>query len=136
MPEGIIAKLRAFFEGDAGVHKVASDPALTAELLLLFRVALADGKVEKSELETLRNIAEQAFGIPPESFGKVVTYLHDFGYEVTGSQAAELFRKMPYERKRELIEHMTAVANADHDLDQREVGIIRRTIALLNSDGD
>jgi uncharacterized tellurite resistance protein B-like protein len=122
------------FEGDPGVQKVAHDSALTAELLLLFRVALADGNVEKSELETLRNIADQAFGIDPESFGKVVNYLHDFGYEVTGRQAAELFRKMPYERKKDLIEHMTAVATADHNLDDREVGLIRRTIALLNED--
>lgn len=136
LPEGMIAKLRMLFEGDAAVHKVASDPALTAELLLLFRVALTDGKVEKSELTTLRNIAKQAFGIEPESFGKVVNYLHDFGYEVTGRQAAALFRRMPYERKKELIEHMTAVAKADHALDEREIGLIRRTIALLNDEGD
>lgn len=132
MPEGIIAKLRMLFEGDPAVHKVASDPALTAELLLLFRVALADGRVEKSELATLRNIAKQAFGIEPESFGKVVNYLHDFGYEVTGRQAAALFRRMPFERKKELIEHMTAVGKSDHALDEREIALIRRTIALLN----
>ena len=133
MAEGILAKLRTLFEGDPGVRKVANDPALTAELLLLFRVVLADGEVKAEELSTLKTIAREAFGIGEGSFGEVVSYLHDFGYETSGAQAAELFASMPFERKEALIGHMTAIANADHDLDDREVGLIRRTIARLNA---
>lgn len=134
MTSGILEKLVAFFEGDPAVKKVARDPSITAELLLLFRVALADGKVEQSEMEMLKRIAKEAFGIEPDSFAEVVRYLHEFGYETSGKQAAEIFRAMPYERKKALVEHMEAIARSDHNLDEREAALIRRTIEKLNED--
>ena len=132
MTPSIIDRLVAFFEGDPAVRRVAQDPSVTAELLLLFRVALADGKVEQAEMDTLKRIAQEAFGIGPESFPDVVRYLHEFGYETTGKQAAEVFRSMSYERKKALVEHMEAIARSDHSLDEREAGLIRRTIEKLN----
>ena len=124
MTPSIIDRLVAFFEGDPAVRKVAQDPSVTAELLLLFRVALADGKVEQAEMDMLKRIAEEAFGIGPESFPDVVRYLHEFGYETTGKQAAEVFRSMSYERKKALVEHMEAIARSDHSLDEREAGLL------------
>lgn len=132
MAPSIIDRLVTFFEGDPAVRKVAHDPTITAELLLLFRVVLADGKVEEAEMDMLKRIAEEAFGIGPESFPDVVRYLHEYGYETTGRQAAEVFQSMSYERKKALVEHMEAIARSDHDLDEREAGVIRRTIEKLN----
>ena len=43
MATGLLAQLKAMFDGDPGVRKVADDPLLSAELLLLFRMILADG---------------------------------------------------------------------------------------------
>ena len=46
MATGLLAQLKELFEGDPGVRKVADDPVLSAELLLLFRMILADGLVQ------------------------------------------------------------------------------------------
>ena len=63
----LFSKVRELFEGDPVVRKVADDPALSAEILLLFRMVLADGEVDEAELETLRRICADAFGIDGES---------------------------------------------------------------------
>ena len=85
MPEGFLSRVRMLFEGDPAIRRVADDPVLTAELLLLFRMILADGAVEEKELETFRRICRDSFGIPEDSLGGVIRYLQDFGYETTGS---------------------------------------------------
>ena len=136
MLENLVARLRGLFDIDESVERVVHDPAQTAELLLLFRVVLADGKVEKTELDAIRRIAQEAFGIGPASFPKVVKYLQDFGYETTAAQAANIFRALPYERKVALIRHMEEIAKADHRLDEKEASLIQRTIALLNEEPD
>ena len=46
-------------EGDPGIRKVADDPVLSAELLLLFRMILADGKVDDSEMKAFRRICRE-----------------------------------------------------------------------------
>ena len=134
MLESFVAKLRDLFDVDDSVERVVHDPALTAELLLLFRVVLADGKVEQVELDAIKRIAHEAFGIGPVSFSKVVRYLQDFGYETSARQAADIFRALPFERKASLVRHMEEIARADNNLDEREAALIRRTIALLNED--
>ncbi|MCB1383882.1 MAG: TerB family tellurite resistance protein [Notoacmeibacter sp.] len=134
MLESFVARLRDLFDVDESVERVVHDPALTAELLLLFRVVLADGKVEQVELDAIKRIAHEAFGIGPVSFSKVVRYLQDFGYETSARQAADIFRALPFERKASLVRHMEEIARADNNLDEREAALIRRTIALLNED--
>ena len=59
MLDTIVAKLRELFDVDDSVERVVHDPAQTAELLLLFRVVLADGKVEQVELDAIKRIAQR-----------------------------------------------------------------------------
>ena len=75
MPRGLLAKLREVFEGNLSIRKVANDPALMAELLLLLRMALADGAISERELTTLRRIAEEAFGIAEADLVPVMQHL-------------------------------------------------------------
>jgi len=42
MAQGLLAKLRELIQGNASVRKVANDPALMAELLLLFEEPVED----------------------------------------------------------------------------------------------
>ncbi|MEP4752324.1 MAG: TerB family tellurite resistance protein, partial [Nitratireductor sp.] len=77
MAEGFLAKLRVLVEGDPAVRRVADDPVLSAELLLLFRMILADGEVDEKELETFRRICREAFGIGEDGLKNVIRYLHD-----------------------------------------------------------
>ena len=74
MASGLLAQLRELFEGDPGVRKVADDPILSAELLLLFRMILADGQVTDSEMAVFKRICRDSFGIGEESIEGIVEY--------------------------------------------------------------
>ena len=84
MLQGLLDNVISLFEGDSGVRKVADDPVLSAELLLLFRMILADGAVSETEMAVFRRICREAFGIGEESIDGVIEYLNDFGYETNG----------------------------------------------------
>jgi uncharacterized tellurite resistance protein B-like protein len=131
MAQGLLAKVRSLFEGDPGVRKVAEDPALTAELLLLFRMILADGEISDSELGVFRKICRESFGIGEDSVDGVVEFLNDYGYETSGAQALELFRELDPERRKLLALHMAEIAKADSQLAEKEVRLLRRTLEVL-----
>ena len=131
MAASLLKQIRNLFEGDPGVRKVADDPVLTAELLLLFRMILADGAVDESERKVFRRICEESFGIGGESLDAVVEYLNDFGYETTAAQAVALFKELDVERRKLLARHMAEIAKADRQLAENEVRLLRRTLDML-----
>ncbi|MBN9071676.1 MAG: TerB family tellurite resistance protein [Rhizobiales bacterium] len=133
---GLIAHIRSLFEGDPGARKVADDPVLSAELLLLFRMILADGEVEEHEMATFRRICRESFGIADESMDAVVRYLNDFGYETNGGQALALFRGLKIERRQQLARHMAEIAKADKQLASQEIRLLRRIMDTLGLDAD
>jgi uncharacterized tellurite resistance protein B-like protein len=131
MATGVLQQIKSLFEGDPGVRRVADDPVLSAELLLLFRMILADGAVADAEMDTLRRICRDSFGIADESFEAVVEYLNDFGYETNGAQAIQMFQDMDVDRRKTLALHMAEIAKADEQLAENEVRLLRRTMQLL-----
>jgi uncharacterized tellurite resistance protein B-like protein len=132
MPETRLRSVREFFEGNPSVRKVAGDAALTAELLLLFRMMLADGEVSEAEMATFRRICADSFGIGANDIEQVTEYLHDFGYETTGRQAAEIFLEMERGRRVLLMTHLIEIARADEELTKREVDLAKRLALLLD----
>lgn len=134
MVSGFFDKLLSLFDADRTVERVAEDPILTAELLLLFRMILVDGEVSESELAMFRRICKEAFGIEESAMEQVVEYLQDVGYETSIAQSLALFRKLDRERKLVLARHMVAVAKADTQLRQTEMQLLDRTFKLLEID--
>ena len=134
MPRGLLSRLMSVFEGDPGVRKVADDPVLSAELLLLFRMILADGSVSDSEMTTFKRICIESFGIDEASFAGVVEYLNDFGYETSGAQAIDLFRELDEDRRKLLARHMGEIAKADSQLADPELRLLQRTLEVLDID--
>ena len=121
-------------EGDPGIRKVADDPVLSAELLLLFRMILADGKVDDAELTAFRRICRDVFSIQEESIDGVVEYLNDFGYETSGTQALGVFHELDVERRKLLARNMAEIAKADAQLADQEIRLLKRTLELLKLD--
>jgi uncharacterized tellurite resistance protein B-like protein len=132
MAESLIARFVSLFEGDSGVRMVAEDPVLSAELLLLFRMILADGAVTETEMQAFRRICSEAFAIPETSIDSVIEYLNETGYETTGAQALAMFRVLDEDRRRLLVKHMADIAKADSQLAQAEVRLLRRTLEVLD----
>ncbi len=131
MAFALLDQIRSIFDGDPGVRKVADDPVLSAELLMLFRMILADGSISESEMETFRRICRESFSIPEESMDKVIDYLNDSGYETSGSQAMALFQELDVDRRKLLARHMAEIAKADRHLAENEVKLLRRTLDIL-----
>ena len=131
MAGGLVAQIRSLLDGDPGVRKVANDPVIAAELLLLFRMILADGEVEEHEMAIFRRICRDSFGIGEDSIEGVIRYLNDFGYETNGSQALAMFRGLNLERRQALAQHMAEIAKADHQLAAQEVQLLRRVLDAL-----
>ena len=134
MVHGLLARLRELIEGNPDVTKVANDPALMAELLLLFRIILADGEASEEELAAFRRICAEAFGIEGENLDLVLGHLQDFGYEISLTQSIAVFRELGRERRVALARHMAEIAKADAHLSAREVRLIARVIDLLDLD--
>ena len=131
MASGLIGRLVDFFEGDVAIRKVAEDPALSAEILLLFRMVLADGEVSEAEIATLKRICEQAFGLNEADFAKVVGWLQEYGYETGTPEALATFRQFPRERRVALARHMAEIAKADAHLNKSEVRLLARLLEAL-----
>ena len=124
-------RVRTLFEGDPAVKRVADDPALSAELMLLLRMVLADGEVDEAEMATFRHICAEAFGISGEGLRQVTEYLQDFGYEITTPKALELYATLPMDRRVALARHMAEIAKADQDFSAKEAELLKRTLSLL-----
>jgi uncharacterized tellurite resistance protein B-like protein len=131
MPQGFINRMLSVFEGNPGVNRVAEDPILMAELLLLFRMIMADGEATEAELDTLQRICRDSFGIADADIDDVIDYLRDFGYETNIAQSLAMFRDLDGDRKRQLARHMVAIAKADQSLEKQEVALLARTLKLL-----
>jgi uncharacterized tellurite resistance protein B-like protein len=126
--------LKTRLEKDRVARIVAEDPALTAELLLLFRVILADGEVKQRELDAFKRICRDSFGLDPDAMDGVYQYLHDFAYETTAAQAAEVFKDLPQERRQVLLDHMITIVQADKDIDMREERFVVHIADMLGFD--
>lgn len=131
---GLFSNFKAMIERDKSVRLVANDSALTAELLLLFRMILADGQVKQRELKMLERICSSEFGIKPDAIDGVYKYLQDVSYETSAAQAADMFRKLGEERRQELLNHMISIAEADDELAANEVKLLSRTATMLGFD--
>ena len=132
MLQALLTKVRTLIEGDPGVRKVADDPVLSAELLLLFRMILADGTVSESEMLVFRRICQESFGIAEESIDSVIEHLNEIGYETTGVQALDMFKELDFERRRQLARNMAEIAKADAQLADTEIRVLKRTLELLD----
>jgi uncharacterized tellurite resistance protein B-like protein len=131
---GWLDALKTRLEREKVVRLVANDPALTAELLLLFKVILADGEVKQRELDIFKRICRDSFGLDPEVMDGVYEYLNDFAYETTPAQAASVFADLPLERRQRLLDHMIEIAEADSDIDRREERFLARIADMLDFD--
>ncbi len=134
MPQGILDRLKGMLERDKTVQMVANDPTLTAELLLLFRMILADGAVQTAELAVFKRICRDVFGLNPDAMDGVYKYLEDYAYETTNEQSVAMFAGLPVERRKMLLDNMIAIAESDDELDPDELRLLGRTADMLGFD--
>ena len=124
---GFGERVRALLDQHASLNKVAHDPVLTAELLLLVRMSFADKTVHAAEADAFAAICTRMLGLNGDELTDILKYLNEFGYETTDAQAAEMLAELDEQRKREILDHLAAVARADGEIDDRERRLLEAT---------
>lgn len=133
---GILDGLRDLLSQKSSVQKVADDPQMSAELLLVLRMIFADGEMSPEELNMLKMLCSTVFKIPEDDVPDVIRFLKDFGYETSGEQAAGMFDEMPETRRKELLVNLISMARADNQMHEKEVDLIVRVAEKLGYSGD
>lgn len=128
---GYIAKLSDMIDRHTSVERVAGDPALMAELVLLVRMSFADRKVDPEEADAFRAICTRVLGLDGDELGEIMRFVDEFGYETTEEQAAGMLAELPEERRRAIMEHLAVMARADGSVDARERALFDRTARRL-----
>jgi uncharacterized tellurite resistance protein B-like protein len=128
---GFGERVRALLDRHGSLNKVAHDPVLTAELLLLVRMSFADRTVEPAEADAFAAICTRLLGLHGDELKDILKYLHDFGYETTDAQAAAMLADLDEARKREILDHLATVAKADGEIDARERRLLEATARRL-----
>ena len=124
-------RVRSFLDHTSSLSKVAHDPMLTAELLLLVRMSFANKTVEPAEADAFAAICTRLLGLNGDELSEILKYLNDFGYETTDAQAADMLADLDETRKRKILDHMAIVAKADGDVDDRERRLFEATARRL-----
>jgi uncharacterized tellurite resistance protein B-like protein len=128
-------RVRGLVGMHSSMNKVAHDPALTAELLLLVRMSFADKSVEPAEAEAFAAVCTRLLGLHADELGDILKYLNDFGYETSNAQAAEMLAGLSEARRREILDHLAIVAKADGEIDARERRLLEATANRLGFSG-
>ncbi len=124
-------RVRNFLDQYSSMNRVAHDPMLTAELLLLVRMSFADKTVEPAEADAFAAICTRLLGLNGDELTDILKYLNDFGYETTDAQAADMLANLDEARKREILDHLATVAKADGEVDDRERRLLEATARRL-----
>ncbi|WP_299861121.1 TerB family tellurite resistance protein [uncultured Hoeflea sp.] len=127
-------RVRGFLDQHASMRKVAHDPVLTAELLLLVRMSFADKTVASTEADAFAAICTRLLGLNAGELTDILKYLNDFGYETSDAQAAAMLAGLDEARKREILNHLAIVAKADGEVDERERNLLEATARRLGFD--
>ncbi|WP_394688543.1 TerB family tellurite resistance protein [Hoeflea sp.] len=134
-PSSWAERVRGLVGMHSSMNKVAHDPALTAELLLLVRMSFADKSVEPAEADAFAAICTRLLGLHADELSDILKYLHDFGYETSNAQAAEMLAGLSETRRREILDHLAIVAKADGEIDARERRLLEATANRLGFSG-
>jgi uncharacterized tellurite resistance protein B-like protein len=113
------------------LKNAADDPAMVAELLMLFRMILADGEVREVELATFRRICKEAFDISEASFPALMDFVDRMG-GASELQTVRAFRGFDYARRVALARRMVAIAQADEVLNRQEERFLVRVLDILD----
>lgn len=105
---------------------------MMAELLLLMRMILADGKVDDGRIELLRRVCRNSIDIGDHSFDAMVALADDMARGISQSQMVAVFRGFDRERRIALARRLAAIARSEPELRRREERMMVRVLDILD----
>lgn len=132
---GIFASIARMFERNphfsGPLAELSEDKVALAEILVLFRMVLADGIVQPSQLRAFERICGEHFGISPQDMPELHALLDSPKARACEAEAFTLLRQLDTEARTTLLDGMMRIANASGTRDERDDRLIRRTAGLL-----
>jgi uncharacterized tellurite resistance protein B-like protein len=118
------------------VAELARDPVALAEVLLLFRMVLADGVVRASQLSAFERVCQRQFGVKPAEMPQLHALLDSPEGRSSDAEAFALIRRLDRAKRTALLGEMMRIARANAEIDAAEDKLIRRMADLLGLDPD
>ncbi|AKH99772.1 hypothetical protein IMCC20628_01055 [Hoeflea sp. IMCC20628] len=135
MPGSLFASIAQMFERKpewtGALGQLASNPVALAEVLVLFRMVLADGIVQPSQLTAFERICERQFGISPRDMPELHALLESPRVRLISAETFTLLGQLDTEARTALLDHMMRIAQADSNVGAGEDRLLRRTASLL-----
>jgi uncharacterized tellurite resistance protein B-like protein len=133
--KGLLASIAQLFEREqhlpGALGRLSEDPVALAEILLLFRMVLADGIVHSSKLTAFERICEQNFGVSRSDMDELHTLLESPKARSCDAKAFTLLSQLDTEARTALLGDMMRIARASTIRNDGEERLIRRTADLL-----
>ncbi|WP_420410216.1 TerB family tellurite resistance protein [Hoeflea sp.] len=113
------------------VAELADEPVALAEVLLLFRIVLADGVVHPSQLSAFERVCQRQFGIRPDEMDQLHALLDSRQGQLSEPEAFVLIRSLDTAERRRLLGNMVRIAKANAELVASEEKLLLRMAELL-----
>ena len=127
--------LRALRPGkNSAVRKLADDPISLAQILLLFRVVLADGHVAEPELATFRAICEREFGVGANELSALHTLLESPKGLMAETQMFFLLKRLDDQARNRLLGMMSEMAKSGTGDPAKAARLVAMTAKILRQD--
>lgn len=127
--------LRAFRSGKkSAVRKLADDPVSLAQILLLFRVVLADGQVAELELAAFKKICEREFGVSADELPALHALLESPKGLMAETQMFFLLKRLDDQARNRLLGMMSEMAKSGTGDAAKAVRLVAMTAKLLRQD--
>jgi len=119
---------------NSAVRRLAEDPVSLAQILLLFRVVLADGHVAEPELAAFRVICEREFGVGANQLPALHVLLESPKGLMAETQMFFLLKRLDSLARSRLLGMMSEMAEAGCGDPEQAVRLVAMTAKLLQQD--
>jgi uncharacterized tellurite resistance protein B-like protein len=116
------------------VAEIADEPLALAEVLLLFRIVLADGVVHPSQLSAFERVCQRQFGVKTDEMDQLHALLDSRQGQLSDPETFALVRSLDTAERRVLLGNMVRIAHANAELAASEEKLLLRMAGLLGLD--
>lgn len=107
----------------------------TAIAVLYYQVILVDGQIRHEELDQFRTILAESLDVSEDELMLFEdTVLKHIENEKSLFPFTTIVKKLPLEKRLEIIKHMKQISVSDHELHEFEINLVGRTAELLEVD--
>ena len=119
---------------NSAVRRLADDPVGLAQILLLFRVVLADGQVAEPELAAFKKICEREFGVSAQELPALHALLESPKGLMAETQMFFLLKRLDYRERNRLLGMMSEMYTSGTGDPAKAVRLVAMTAKLLQQD--